>query len=194
MRRACVAALAAALVLTACGKKEDSGSSGGSSPSTPASSVNPSGLDGSKDLSAEFKKLMETTYATAKDNPSKLGEILKTFVLPDHDAWFRKTFNEEMAKAFEQRYAEQGPKLESEMVPLWTDKLVKDGQSDIRVFCLTDPNDGNATGLQKDALQSMKTKTPIYTVKFRKPGEELGMSVWSWAYVDGGFRFIGKGK
>jgi len=47
----------------------------------------------------------------------------------------------------------------------------EEGQTEITVQCITSADDAEATGLQKDAIKAMKTKTALYTVKFVKPGE-----------------------
>ncbi|NUN48449.1 MAG: hypothetical protein HUU15_06435 [Candidatus Brocadiae bacterium] len=190
------AALCAAVLFSACGKSEDSGSgSGGGSSSGGnsggSSTINPSGLDASKDLSAELKTLMEATYAMAKSGDAKLDETVKSFFLQNHDSWLKKTFGDEVGGAWAQKYGERASDFEPGMKGLF-EKVVKDEKSGITVFRLTDPDDRNATGSQKDSMLAMKEKTALYTVKFIKPGDELGMSVWSWAYVDGGFRMIAK--
>jgi hypothetical protein len=197
IRLAPVAALLATFFLASCGK-DDSSSSGGSSSNTSGSSGSPSsssgnapGLDASKDLSADLKKLMEATYSAAKSGDSKLAASVESFILPGHEAWLKKTFGDEMGAAWAKKYSDMLPTFKEELAKLF-DKVAKGDQSGITVYYLTNAEDPNATGSQKDAMKAMKEKSAIYTVKFIKPGEDAGMSVWSWAYVDGGFRLIGK--
>jgi hypothetical protein len=58
----------------------------------------------------------------------------------------------------------------------------------------TSAADENANGLQEAAMKAMKTPVPIYTVNMVEPGKTIGQSLWSFVYVDGGFRYIGKLK
>lgn len=199
MRLACVAALAAALALTACGRKEPTRSPGASSPAEGSgssamspSSPNPAGLNGSRDQSAALKKLMETTCATAKEDPSKVRDIVRTFVLPNYESWFRKTFTEDTAKGFVQNYARLAPELETMLVELWTETIAGWERSDVEVFSLADPNDAMAVDYGKEAALAMKEKTALYSVQISERGGSA-QSLWFWVYVDGGFRFIGKG-
>ena len=57
---------------------------------------------------------------------------------------------------------------------------------------LTDPRDKEAKGLQAEALKAMKEPVALYTVYFKAKGADAGKSVWSWVYVDGAFRIMGK--
>jgi hypothetical protein len=70
---------------------------------------------------------------------------------------------------------------------------VKDGRTFVSVTKIESATDDNGTGSQKQALAAMKVKVPLYTVRFREqPGTSSGYTLWSFVYVDGGFRFIGK--
>lgn len=70
-------------------------------------------------------------------------------------------------------------------------KAAKGGNSEVLAYMVV--KDGaEVTGLQKDALAAMKKEHPLFTVKLVKPGEKIGISVWSLVVQDGSFRFVGK--
>ena len=188
--RAKFAVILAAAVLAGCGKSEDSGS-GGSSGGAGAASGNAPGLDGSKDLSADLKKVMESAFAAAKSgDKAKLAEQVKTFPLPKPEEFFKKVFGDAGAERTT-GYSKMLPTFEKEIGELF-EKVAGENYSFIEVYYLTNPDDPNAKGNQKDAMKSMKSPVPIYTVHFRPKAGEAGQSLYNWVYVDNGFRLMGK--
>ncbi|MCE9582376.1 MAG: hypothetical protein K8T20_07775 [Planctomycetes bacterium] len=190
---ATIALLAAAVLLSACGKKESdsNSSSSSSSGSSSTASDNPSGLDASKDLSADLKKLMESAYGWSASDQARLKALIKTFALPGQEAWFKKTFGDEIGGQRASKYAEMMPKME-EGVMGFIEGAHKENQTAVTVVHLTDPADPEAKGAQSEALKSMKAPVALYTVYFKVPGEPLGKSLWSFVYADGAFRLMGK--
>ena len=69
-----------------------------------------------------------------------------------------------------------------------------EGRTEVKAIKIANANDANATGLQKAALSAMKAPVPLYTVKLVKPGETSGTSLWSFAYIDGSYVFLGEMK
>jgi len=65
-------------------------------------------------------------------------------------------------------------------------------RTNVTAYKLTDPESKDATGLQSGAMKAMKEKVPLYGVRLIEPGKDAGMHYWSFVYVDGGFRMIGK--
>lgn len=187
-------ALFAVVLLPACGKKDEgssssSSSSGGSS--SAAASDNPAGLDASKDLSPELKKLMESCLGWSKTDSNRLSAALKSFVLPNHATQFKKMFGDTMGAEWAGKYEKLLGEFDTKFKGLF-EKMQADGNTNVTAIHLTAADTGASTGLQKEAFAAMPQPVALYTVKFIKPGEELGTSVWSWVYVDGGFRFLGK--
>lgn len=190
---ATIALLAAAVLLSACGKKESdsSSSSSSSSGSSSASSDNPSGLDASKDLSADLKKLMESAYGWNTSDQARLKALIKTFAVPGHEAWMKKTFGNDIGAERAKNYGEMLPSMEKGVMG-FIEAAHKENQTAVTVVHLTDPADPEAKGAQSEALKSMKAPVALYTVYFKVPGEPDGKSLWSFVYADGAFRLMGK--
>lgn len=191
--RATIALLLSAAVLAGCGKSEESGSGGssGSGGGAGTASGNAPGLDGSKDLSADLKKVMESAFAAAKSgDKAKLAEQVKTFPLPKPEEFFKKVFGDAGAERTAE-YSKLLPSFEKEIGELF-EKVAGENYGVVEVYYLTNPDDPKAKGNQKEAMKSMKSPVPIYTVHFRpKPGE-AGHSIYNWVYLDNGFRLMGR--
>jgi hypothetical protein len=145
--------------------------------------------------SAEGLKALCTSILAAykADDQAKSGAMVKALALPNHEAWFKKTFGDELGAKAADEYAKMLPSLEPEVGKLFAD-LVKKGKTEInRVSRITAENaEAEATGAQKTALSLMAEKTPLYTVSFVEPGKASGTTLWSFVYAENGFRLIGK--
>lgn len=144
------------------------------------------------DTADGLKKMMEDAIAAAKANEmDKLGGLVKSLKLPNHEAWFKGTFGDDVGAKLAKEYGERLDKFEEEVTGLFTD-TVKKNRVNVTAYRIDKPDSDRATGLQKDALTAMKRPTALYTVKLIEPGKDAGTSVWSFVYVDGGFRLAGK--
>ena len=158
-------------------------------PTQPAAQVDQGNVD-------ELKKQIETTMSAidTKDMDAVQNAILGMAMTPENaKAWFERTF---------------GPELGAKLAAGWEEevfanlpKLVRpfkqagaEGRTEVQVVKIASATDANATGLQKSALEAMKTPVPLYTVKLVKPGATTGSSMWSFAYIDGSYVFLGEMK
>ena len=183
MKRSILIALILILPLYACAKKGSGGESGGKDSSTVGSY--PDTTDG-------MKSLIEAIYNAAKANDKdKLAVYIRSLKLPDRDAWFKKVFGEALGGQLSIEYRDQLYEFDDQNTTLFKD-LVSSSRSKVIAFKFDKPGDPRATGLQDAALKVMKIPTPLYSVRAVKPGEDRGTQIWSFVYVDGGFRFIGE--
>ena len=141
---------------------------------------------------ATLQKLMEDTLAAVKaGQKDKVAALLKPLVLPDATTWFKKVFGDDIGAKLGAEYSKMSPTLATDLAGIFEGR-VKDGRTIVSVTKVESATDPNATGLQKQALAAMKTKVPLYTVRFvEKPGMP-GYTLWSFVYVDGQFRLVGK--
>lgn len=139
-----------------------------------------------------LQKLMEDALAATKaGDKEKVAALVKPLVLPDHAAWFKKTFGDEKGAALAEDYDKMAPRLADELTKL-LDARVKDGRTFASAVKIESADDQNATGLQKQAIAAMKEKAALYTVRLGdKPGGS-GFTLWSFVFVDGQFRLAGK--
>jgi hypothetical protein len=139
-----------------------------------------------------LKKLMsEILDAQKSSDKGKFDDFVKSLELPDADAWFKKVFGDDKGSSVAAQYKTNSSGLKQDLARLFG-KIVTDGQTEINVTRLEKADDSLATGNQKDVLAAMKNPVPIYSVRFVKPGETLGMHLYNYVYVDGTFRLAGK--
>ena len=139
-----------------------------------------------------LEKLANDMLAAVKAaNKEKAADLAKSMVLPNHEAWFVKTFGEAKGKELAEVYGKQAATLDKDMVGLIDEQLQKN-RTDVKAYKLESADDKNATGAQSAAITAMKEKVPLYGFRLVEPGKTSGMHIWSFVYVDGAFRYAGK--
>jgi hypothetical protein len=139
-----------------------------------------------------LKKLIEDTVAAVKaSDKEKTSKLVKSMLLPNHEAWFKKTFGEELGAKHAEEYTKQTGNFEADITSLFADQ-VKQNRTVIAVVKVESADDKNATGLQRAAITAMKEKTPLYTVRMTEEPDTAGFTLWSFVYNDGAFRLAGK--
>ena len=142
---------------------------------------------------AELKKIFQDMLSDYKaGNREKVKAAVDGLKLASYDKWFAEKFGADKAKGLTAEYDEMIAVFEQEFGKL-LEKVVKGGEREVLVYMIAPEGVmREATGLQKDAIAAMKNPCPLFTVKFVKPGESSGISVWSLVLQDGSFKFIGK--
>lgn len=139
-----------------------------------------------------LKKLMSDILDAQKSGEKdKFDSLLKSLELPDAEPWFKKVFGDDKGASVAAQYKSNTSALQQDLARLFT-KIVNDGQTEIRINRFEKADDPQATGNQKDVLAAMKNPVPIYSARFVKPGETLGMHLYNYVYADGTFRAVGK--
>ena len=137
-----------------------------------------------------LRQVMADIYAAIRDGDSgKSRALVRSLRLGAHDAWFNRVFGTAIGPKLGAEYAEWLPRFETDAAFV---AVVQKGQSDIRVLRFDRADDPAAVGNQKDAMVAMKIFQPLYSVRFVRPGEQLGMHIYSFVHVDNGFRFVGR--
>lgn len=141
---------------------------------------------------ATLQKLMEDTLAAVKaGQKDKVAALLKPLVLPDATTWFKKVFGDDIGAKLGAEYNSMSSTLPTDLAGIFEGR-VKDGRTIVSVTKVESATDPHATGLQKQALAAMKTKVPLYSVRFAEKAGMPGYTLWSFMYVDGQFRLVGK--
>jgi hypothetical protein len=142
-----------------------------------------------------FEEMSNTLVTAVRDgNQSRVERIAKSWKLAQPKPFFEKTFGPELAPALAAEHTDTVGGFEKDVFKGLTKIIVGDGKTKARVSRHTDPDDETARGYQVRALKKMKTPVALYTLRLTTPEKESGFSLWSFAYVDGGFRLIGKMK
>ncbi len=149
----------------------------------------PGGGKSYPDSSDGLKQLAADLTVASDSQGAKMGTNL---ALPDASAFFTKTFGAEMGAKLAGDYATEAPKLAS--IQSFFKMATVRGRTVLLVDKHTDATDENANMLQQTAMKAMVAPVPIYTIRAVEPGKTIGSSLWSFAYVDGAFRYLGKLK
>lgn len=140
----------------------------------------PSGVD-ARSLHALTEKMIAATQA--QDWKGLAGLVLP-LKLSDPQAFFAETFGAGPAPALSEEYATTSKGMMVEFRA--TLKAVLDeGGGPHSVF---QARGFYAVGLQRRASFAMEREVPLYTVQF----DRAGVRLWSFAWVEGGWRYLGK--
>ncbi len=152
---------------------------------TPAAARYPETADGLRQF------IRDVLAAGTAHDQARMATLVRSMILPGHDAWFRSVFGPERGARLAAEYSSGLSTLEAELTELFGE-MVQQGNTEIRVTPLSGRDNPEATGLQNQALGAMVRPVVLYSVRMVKPGESYGMHLWSLVYVDGGFRLAGK--
>ncbi|MDJ0522944.1 MAG: hypothetical protein QNJ90_12820 [Planctomycetota bacterium] len=138
-----------------------------------------------------FRARMETLIAACKKDDAAEAEVhVKDLLLRDPETWFRDTFGNEPVKALVAEY--QVWELRIPDLPGELRRNLEAGKTEILAERFEDGDDEMATTFQAIALRKMETKVPLYSLRLVEPGEEDGWHLWSFAFVEGRVRFVGR--
>jgi hypothetical protein len=139
-------------------------------------------------------KLSKELLALAKAGKRpELAAKVKGLIIPGSDAWFKRVFGPQVGAALSEEYTAGLTQLETSVTRMFM-TAAEEGQTEVKVVKFTKPDPDHATGNQNKALEAMIVKTPLYSVFLTQPGEETGMQLYSFVFVDGNFRMAGKMK
>lgn len=136
-------------------------------------------------------KLQKAVEAAQKKDEMALSGICKELTLPDPDVWFASEFGDEDGAKIASAYTDMN--VATSMSGLFQN-IAQKGQTEIKITVVKTKDDPEANGNQREALAKMKNPVVLYSARFVVPGEPSGMHVYSFAEINGAFRFIGKMK
>ncbi|MDF1699812.1 MAG: hypothetical protein P1V36_01440 [Planctomycetota bacterium] len=148
--------------------------------------------DAVPDTLAAFHARMEQLIAACKaGEPARAEADARELLLPDAKAWFTHAFGEgdERVDGLVKEYAVRGAQVTS--LPEAIAERLAAGQTAILTERFIDPADDLATGYQTVALRAMKQPIGLYSLRLMKAEAESGWHLWSFAHVEGRFRFVG---
>ena len=131
----------------------------------------------------------ELFAAIAAEDVSRAEAIAESLRLPDHQAWFADHFGDDNAARLTAEY-EPSARALTQLVVLFGE-LAENGQTEIAAERFDEVGDSASVGYQRIAMEAMKNKTPLYSMRIRKPGADDVFHLWSFVHDDG-FRWVGK--
>ncbi len=150
------------------------------------------GVKAVPDTMEAFHARMEQLLAACRDADTAKGEAdARELLLPDPRAWFAHAFGKDhpqldaLVKDYEDTAA---------LVPTLPRDIRHQfaiGETQLLAERFIDPDDELATGFQAVALDAATRPIALYSLRLLKPEAEKGWHLWSFAHVDGRFRFVG---
>lgn len=149
---------------------------------------------GQPESDAGLKAVIDELLAAGKaGDANRVEAIARGMVLPDHEAWFRRTFGSELAPRLAAEYEKLIAQLEKELDGLLA-QVLRESRTTVRVRSFRNADDANANGNQKRAFRAMKTKVTLYSARLTRAEEKAGIHFYSFVHTGGAFRFLGKLK
>jgi hypothetical protein len=144
---------------------------------------------------AGLDKLFTDLLAAAKKKDDARAKVYaESLKLPEPAAWFTTTFGAELGASLAAEYDAEGYAGFGDSAAEGLRGLLAQGRTDVTTSCHASADDDAATGYQVSALRAMKQPAPLCTVRISDPGSDKGYTLWSFTWVDGKFRFVGKMK
>jgi hypothetical protein len=141
------------------------------------------------------RQLQDIEDAARAGDTARLAKVTKDLSLPDPKGFYTRTFGPEHADALVDELASENSTRFGDDAPVGMKDLVDHGYLAVTGSCFTKADDA-ATGYQNVALRAMKQPLMLCTARFSKPDDpdHGDFTLWSFAYVDGAWRMIGKTK
>lgn len=121
-------------------------------------------------------------------NTQTLSEYVKSLELTNPDAWFKSVFGDALGTLYGEA-SEQSRSSIATHAPATLQFLLQGKMTSIEGHKFEGSCDRDATEKEYPLLLRREQQTPLYDARFRDGATE---SIWSYfAYVDGGFRYVG---
>lgn len=132
-----------------------------------------------------LEALVESLLEKAKASDWKgLAQLVIPLRLKDPKALFERVFPPASAALVVEEYAATSKSMVVDFRKTFS-ALLAEGAGPYRCFLA---RGSQAVGLQRRARFAMQSELPLYTVRF----ERAGVQLWSFAYVEGTWRYIGR--
>ncbi len=136
-----------------------------------------------------LESLVRDMIKLQKDgNQQGLAQYAKSLALPDPGGWFKSVFGSDLGSQMMAIFSTTYSNVEVS-VPNLISAEVGAKMKDVEAVRFDDSCNGQATAVEYPFLLLRQQSEPLYDVRFVGGSSE---AVWSYfAYIDGGFRFIG---
>jgi TonB family protein len=142
----------------------------------------PDTQQGLEELLGELMKL-----AKANDEQT-LAAYVKSLALPDPDGWFKSVFGDERGPQYAAASAASRLGINTS-IPATLASLLKEKKKLIVAHRFESSCDNFATSKEYPLLLQRESPVPLYDARFQDSATEM---IWQYfAYVDGGFRYVG---
>jgi hypothetical protein len=134
------------------------------------------------------KLLGEMMKLTKEHDIQTLAAYVKSLALPSPDGWFKSAFGDDQGPRYAVASAQSRSGIETAIPAILTD-LLKVKRTKIMAHRFESSCDNAATAKEYPLLWQRQAPVPLYDARVSDGATEM---VWQYfAYVDGGFRYIG---
>ncbi len=144
--------------------------------------------DESKDGLLRLMRDLKTAIL-ANDEP-EIAILLASLRLDDDRAFFDGTFGSELGEKLSKEY--RPLRVEIGVLAKHLKSKFEAGQRIIETFSFAGEDMQTATGYQNAALEKMKVKRTLYSVRLLNSDKNQSFHLWSFVHFENSFRFIGK--
>jgi TonB family protein len=136
-----------------------------------------------------LEKLLSDMMKLAKEHDDQtLAAYAKSLALPNPDDWFKSVFGDQRGPEYAAASAQSRSGIET-AVPATLASLLKEKKTLIVAYRFEGSCDKFATAKEYPLLLQRESPVPLYDARFQDSATEV---IWQYfAYVDGGFRYIG---
>jgi len=136
-----------------------------------------------------LKKLVQEVFDAEKaGDPARSEQLYASMAIPDHAAWFAKTFGEAEGARLEAKY--NGLEDATGSLKKRVEAAIQRGQLNIVARIFLKPED-IPMELQKAFLVAMTSAMPLYRAAVSSgPEDRTRVLLGDFVYVDGGFRYV----
>jgi TonB family protein len=135
-----------------------------------------------------LKLLIRDVFAAMKSKDvQKVSTYFSSMTLPEHTAWFTKTFGPTEGGRMDAKYATLLPGLPENLKGIF-EYARKDDRTNPEVSLVEKPE--AASGLGRVIVDAMLTPVPLYVANGSNPKQQFGAAIGDFFYVDGSFRFM----
>jgi TonB family protein len=152
-----------------------------SAPANGSPAAYPASPDGLKLLIGDVFTAMKS-----KDDQG-VSAFFSSMTLPEHTAWFTKTFGPTEGARMDAKYVNLLPSLPENLKGIF-ENARKDDRINPEVSLVE--KSGAASGLGRAVVDAMLTPIPLYVASGSNPKQQFGVAIGDFFYVDGAFRFM----
>ena len=145
--------------------------------------------DSKKGLAQLIEDLLEAIEGN--DEPRQAA-LLHSLRLPEPESWFEETFGDDLGATLARNYQKVADNI-GLLQPVLKRQLERKSAR-VVVEKYAGPKSQDATGYQNALLAKMRNKLPLYSVRLSSTTGQKTTHLWSFVYVDDGFRYLGKLK
>jgi TonB family protein len=153
--------------------------------SAPSAPQIPQYPDSAKGLTSLAQDIVS---AIKKGDAATTRAYMNALVLPDPNTWFAEVFEKDLARESAAEYVEVAASLPAILEGAFRD-LADPGVAAITGYHFFEVCDTGMNGNMIVLLSMRKRNLPLDEIRFRVGDDERG--IWAFAYVNGGFRYIG---